>query len=266
MQEKTPDIYKKKELVINEGKEKIEPLADKDINEVNNLLKRQKSKENPLNPEEEKRLEELKIKRENEINRIFPEFSFETIAGLGEKTAMEKSHRQFESANRYFKSIAVLTYGDLYNMALYLEKLKSWDIEAKSVEGIFPNVYKKRQESFIAKHRRVEEGGRGSGYLIKEITRNELFTKLKSRKISSEEMNRLEQVIKKEELIVESKIPNYLRESVIYIPGLAKEVQNLPNKFFWLNTARRNALRDSILMHSERIDNFKQMKENLVKK
>lgn len=262
--EKKPDIYERKVIAREEQKEKIEIFSDKDISEANNLLKRRESKESPFTNEEKKTLMELMTKRENEIRRILPYFSFETIAEL--TGTREESSKQFEAADRYFERTAKMgktppnAHGiprDLYNAALYLEKLKTWDKEPKEIENNFPYTYKERQKLYRDKHEKVT-ALRG-GHRFSETKRDELLTKLESGNISpeSEEMEILVGIANKEKLVLEAKIPDYLREAVIYMPKLAEEVQRFPHKFFWLKGKEKGPLKDSIATHRKRIEKFR---------
>lgn len=145
--------------------EESKPITDEEILEANDLFK--SSKEKPLDKEKGDRLAVLKEKREGEINRVFPEFSYEVIYGF--KGTPEESERQYKVAKKFYESIIEMGKkpGAIKDFALRLEKLQDWDHNPKWIEKRFDILFKKKKEKLekIIEKSKSEET---SKFLVRE--------------------------------------------------------------------------------------------------
>lgn len=245
-----------------------ESLADEEIAEAGALFKRNaQGKENPLDGEEKNRLEELMQRIEKEEDALSPKFEFEKIFGLGTPT---EASEHFEIAERYFKRIAELAktplnfYGipeGAYNLALRLEKLRSWKENQKRTEEVFLNLFLKRRKSSLDLHKMAVEGEKNviSGQGARD--REELLEKLRFGNISEMEMKKIERLMKIGRGYVLRNVPDYLKEAVIYAPELAEEAKKVMRKIYYMESEKKKRLKERIKYYKGKIQEFEYFKK-----
>lgn len=250
MTELETQIYKIKPT----GREKIEesePITDEEIAEANELLKSGKNGA---------RLAKLKVKREEEINDIFPEFSYEVIYGLN--GTREESVKQFEAARNFYDSIIEMRKkpGAIKDFALRLEKLQNWDISPKRVEIIFAGKFDRKRKEYI---KLIGEVKREKYVKFSEKNEDwEAFLGKASREsISNGEMERFGEAIEKQKLALMAYIPQYRREAVIYLPKPEKSAEDWKRDLVNTYTGKMRALRSCVGPRRERVEQFASLKK-----
>ena len=232
----------------------IKPLTtDQDIKDERDLFSRKINGERPLNVNEEDRLKKLTAKREGEISRIFPHFSFMVIFEI--KANRDEAARQFAPASEYFSNIEKLakTPGAVYHYALYLEKLTNLQHDPKKIEADFPDIFKKRQKKLEKLSEKMENAKHSY------LSIDKLESDLVKRKASVEQVT---EAINRENLLFKDKFPDYLRLAVLHDPTLVKKAfDEFKNNYIYMNRPKRATLKQFIATHQKNIQRLEELEK-----
>lgn len=228
-------------------------MSDDEIKRANSLEARNRSKQ--FNVKEEHELEELKTKRENEIKRLFPGLNFLALCEI--EGGRRESERQYPLAEGYLNNIRALseTKGAVYHYALYLEKLRNWQDEPKTLEANFLGIYNGKQRNFESLTKKIKNA-KHSGKHIRKLERDVNDpTKVDAQRICG--------VLENEELVMLNLVPNYMWEAVLFDPSLVEDAFKKLYDYYHMKGVKRKNIRNSLELRNQNINKLKSLLNRL---